>query len=398
MNKALFSSPRVRRGFLAGLACCLGSFAWAQPVRPVVGKETTITMAAGDNLYKLGIRYNLAIEHFCYANHIPVKMDFPAGRELLVPLSRILPSNPPANGVVVNLPERGLFLFRDGKFVQFYPVAIGQPGRFSTPTGNAEIVCRVKNPTWMPPEWAGLGNETVVPAGPANPLGDRWIGLSMPGLGFHSTNNPTSVGQAASHGCMRMYPDSVHDLFERVETGMPVRIEYEPVKLGQGEDGSLYLEILPDVYGRKPLLEECHRVLKLAGVEGWISDTQLQKWCAAPSGRPEILADANVSVAVSGQTLDQPAVGLLTSGGLFVQVDAFRKAGFVTQYDGERKQLSLAKGNQQVICSVGQADAGDDGPKAALIGGVSYVSARDVLSRFSMPVQWDKMNRRLDLP
>ena len=383
---------------LSILAAPLG----AQPVRPVVGKETTITAARGDNLYNLGLRYGLAIEHFAFANHVPIRLDYPVGQKLLVPQARVLPDNPPTEGIVVNLPERGLFLFREGKFEKFYPIAIGQPGRFSTPVGNCEIVSRVKNPTWMPPEWAGLGAETIVPAGPANPLGDRWIGLSMRGVGFHSTNQPTSIGQAASHGCMRMYPDSVHDLFERVVVGMPVRVEYEPVKLGRGEDGSLYLTIFPDVYGRKPLLDEVRRVLSQAGLEGWVSDVKIRNLVSSPSGRPEVIADGNVSVAVSGETLETPGLGLLTGAGLFIQAEAFRRAGFQIQYDGERKLLSLQKGEQQVTCSMSSqpADSYAEGglPRGLLISGVSYVSAREVLTRFNLPVLWDRANRRLDLP
>ena len=391
----------MHRLFLGAALAALIGFGpvLGQTLRPVVGKDTTITVAAGENLYSLGLRYGLAIEHFAFANHIPVKLDYPVGKSLLVPQARVLPSNPPASGVVVNLPERGLFLFRDGQFDKFYPIAIGQPGRFATPMGGASIVSRVKDPTWMPPEWAGMG-ETVVPAGPGNPLGDRWIGLSMPGVGFHSTNQPTSIGAAASHGCMRMYPQMVHDLFERVLVGMPVRIEYEPVKLGRDEDGSLFIVIFPDVYGRKPLLEEARRVLSEAGLGGWVSEDQLKAWVANPSGRPEVFADGRVDVAVAGES--QPGLGLLTNSGLFVQVEAFRKAGFQTQYDGERKLLSLQKGQLQVTCSLGSlaADSYADGGMArgVLIGGVSYVSARDVLSRMSLPVQWDKANRRLDLP
>jgi L,D-transpeptidase ErfK/SrfK len=393
-----------RRGFHWGLLAwaVLTAPVWGQPVRPVVGKEETVVVSPGENLYQLGMRYSLAIEHFAFANHVPIRMDYPAGQKLLVPLARVLPNNPPSDGIVVNLPERGLFLFREGKFDKFFPIAIGQPGRFSTPMGSSEIVSRVKNPTWMPPEWAGLGPETVVPAGPANPLGDRWIGLSLPGVGFHSTNQPTSIGQAASHGCMRMYPDSVHDLFERVTVGMSVRIEYEPVKVGRGEDGSLYLTVFPDVYGRKPLFEETRRVLAQAGLGDWVIDSKLKSLIANPSGRPEVIADANVSVAVAGETLENPAIGLLTSGGLFIQAEALRRAGYQTQYDGDRKILSLKKDDQEVNCSMG-SDAVDleaEGglAKGVLIDGVSYVSAREVLTRFNVPIQWDKANRRLDLP
>ena len=55
--------------------------------------------------------------------------------------------------------------------------------------------------------------------GPDNPLGDRWIGWSLKGFGFHSTIAPNSIGSAASHGCVRLYPEAAHLLFDLVKKG-----------------------------------------------------------------------------------------------------------------------------------------------------------------------------------
>jgi hypothetical protein len=62
----------------------------------------------------------------------------------------------------------------------------------------------------------------MVAAGPANPLGTRWMGLGYKGYGIHGTNMPLSIGKAASHGCIRMRNQDVEDLFERVQIGDPV--------------------------------------------------------------------------------------------------------------------------------------------------------------------------------
>ncbi|MEW6283032.1 MAG: L,D-transpeptidase, partial [Candidatus Eremiobacterota bacterium] len=157
----------------------LATCAAAQPLRPLAGQDQTATSAPGDNLYALARPRRLALEHLAFANRLPVSLEpLKAGTTLVVPGRRILPGSPPADGLVLNLPERGVFLFRDGAFQGFYPVAIGMPG-WNTPVGDFKIAVRTVNPTWDPPGWAGGG--PPVPPGPANPLGDRWMGLGYRG-------------------------------------------------------------------------------------------------------------------------------------------------------------------------------------------------------------------------
>lgn len=126
--------------------------------------------------------------------------------------------------IVVDLSDRTLRLYRDGRVVLRYRVAVGQPA-YPTPTGDYEIVNMQKDPTWMPPDspWAaGLG---PIPPGPGNPLGTRWIGTSAPAVGIHGTYADSSIGTAASHGCIRMHIEDVEALYEQVEVGMPVRFK-----------------------------------------------------------------------------------------------------------------------------------------------------------------------------
>ena len=94
--------------------------------------------------------------------------------------------------IVVSLPDRKIALFEDGKVVKVYPIAVGKQSTPS-PNGSFHIVSRVVKPTWYRPG-------KVVPSGPANPLGTRWMGLGYKGYGIHGTNRPKSIGKAASHG------------------------------------------------------------------------------------------------------------------------------------------------------------------------------------------------------
>ena len=122
------------------------------------------------------------------------------------------PANVPATRrIVVSIPEHKLALIENGEIVRIYSVAVGAPVSPS-PVGTFSIVNRVSNPTYYKPG-------TVVGAGPANPIGTRWIGLSAKGFGIHGTNQPASIGHAKSHGCIRLRNRDVEDLFERVRAG-----------------------------------------------------------------------------------------------------------------------------------------------------------------------------------
>jgi lipoprotein-anchoring transpeptidase ErfK/SrfK len=125
--------------------------------------------------------------------------------------------------IVVSLSQFKLSLIRGGKVVKTYPIAIGQAA-YPTPTGDYEIIQKQVDPTWFPPSspWAeGLG---PIPPGPGNPLGTRWIGTSAPAIGIHGTYAPSSIGTAASHGCMRMHIADVEELYDEVSLGMKVSI------------------------------------------------------------------------------------------------------------------------------------------------------------------------------
>jgi lipoprotein-anchoring transpeptidase ErfK/SrfK len=125
--------------------------------------------------------------------------------------------------IVIHRAARRLYLYRNTTLVRRFPIAVGMPGH-ATPLGRYRVIVKEKNPTWNPPDspWAeGLG---PIPPGVSNPLGTRWIGTSAPAIGIHGTPVPSSVGTAASHGCIRMYMSDVEWLFERVHVGTPVVI------------------------------------------------------------------------------------------------------------------------------------------------------------------------------
>ncbi len=127
--------------------------------------------------------------------------------------------------VTVNRSTFELKLWRNLELAKSYTVAIGAVG-FDTPTGEYSIQNKAVDPIWTVPdrEWAGdLAGETV-PGGVAeNPLKARWLGI-YDGAGIHGTDDTSSLGSAASHGCVRMAVPDVVELYDEVPVGTPIYI------------------------------------------------------------------------------------------------------------------------------------------------------------------------------
>jgi len=159
-----------------------------------------------------------------------------------------------ADGVVLNIPQRMLFVMREGDVAAQYPVAVGTRS-WPTYIGPFTIVVKETDPVWDVPvsiqdeqRQQGKPVLTRVLPGPTNPLGTYWLGLSEPGYGIHGTNAPASIGKFATHGCIRMRADDIEDLFARVEVGMPGVSIYEPLIVAVVKR-ELWLEAHRDVYG-----------------------------------------------------------------------------------------------------------------------------------------------------
>jgi len=123
--------------------------------------------------------------------------------------------------IVVSLSERQIYVYQGDRLQISYPAAIGQ-GTWETPTGEFQVTQMQENPVWQHP----ITGELFQP-GPKNPLGERWIGFWSDGynqIGFHGTNQESLIGQAVSHGCVRMYNQDIQDLFERIQLGTSVTV------------------------------------------------------------------------------------------------------------------------------------------------------------------------------
>jgi L,D-transpeptidase ErfK/SrfK len=175
----------------------------------------------------------------------------PAGEKLSIPTEWVLPSVK-AKGIVINVPELRLYLFfNDIHMVKTYPIGIGVLDA-PTPLGRFTIIEKTKNPTWnIPLSLQAEYGRQWMPPGPDNPLGAYRLRLSNYDVGIHGTNIPWGIGRLVSHGCIRLYPEDIEELFALVKVGTPVEIIYEPIKIGFKE-GHIFVEVHPDLYNEIP--------------------------------------------------------------------------------------------------------------------------------------------------
>lgn len=154
-------------------------------------------ISRGDTLAIIARIFNVTVQQLINANPGINPYGLYVGQVICIPAA------PSAVRITISIAAKTLSLYREGRFVRSYPVATGKP-RTPTPRGTFTIV-----------------NKQVNPGGP---FGTRWMGLSKPHYGIHGTNNPASIGTAASNGCVRMYNDDVNDLFNQVPVGAVVII------------------------------------------------------------------------------------------------------------------------------------------------------------------------------
>jgi lipoprotein-anchoring transpeptidase ErfK/SrfK len=142
-------------------------------------------------------------------------------------LSKVFRNDPPAE-IVVNLSARELSVLEDGEVTHTYGIAVGRPSH-PTPTGHFRTGGIDWNPSWTPPPVGWARDKTYQPPGsPDNPMRGVKIYFRAPYYFIHGTNDPGSIGEAASHGCIRMTEGAAVDLAHWIEDhggSVPMTIE-----------------------------------------------------------------------------------------------------------------------------------------------------------------------------
>jgi len=220
----------------------------------VAGGEKEIEIDKPTSVDRLALEQGVRWVTVARENGLKKPYKLKPGMVLKINNTHIVPTEV-QNGLVINLPELHLYYFQNGAYQRRYALAVGKPS-WPTPTGTYKIWEKRKNPTWnVPPsiqeEMEEMGQEVVtkVLPGPKNPLGKFYLGTTASGVGIHATNRPWSVGYFVSHGCIRMLPHEIEQLFPQIEVGTPVKIIYRPIKLALTPQGRVYLEAIPNIYG-----------------------------------------------------------------------------------------------------------------------------------------------------
>ncbi|HEY9727345.1 MAG TPA: L,D-transpeptidase [Chroococcales cyanobacterium] len=151
------------------------------------------------------------------------QLQWPLGTTSTNPVSEKIDPKTLSSGthLVIKLSDRRVYVYQNRKLKASYPVAIGKAG-WETPTGNYKVMDMQPHPVWEHP-WTG----EVILEGPKNPLGARWIAFWTDGhnsIGFHGTPAEQLVGQAVSHGCVRMRNRDIVALYDQVKLGTPVTV------------------------------------------------------------------------------------------------------------------------------------------------------------------------------
>jgi lipoprotein-anchoring transpeptidase ErfK/SrfK len=125
--------------------------------------------------------------------------------------------------IIIDTPNRFLFLVEPGGVARRYGIGVGRPG-FAW-AGAKEITAKREWPDWRPPpEMLARRPDlpTFMAGGPENPLGARAMYLGSSLYRIHGSNEPWTIGSAVSSGCIRMRNEDVIDLYSRVKVGTRV--------------------------------------------------------------------------------------------------------------------------------------------------------------------------------
>ena len=218
----------------------------------MVGRSQVYIARYEDTLPDIARRFGMGIAELRIANP-GVDTWLPGeGAAIRLPSRFILP-DAPRSGLVINVAEMRVYYYPKGApVVHTWPISIGRVG-WETPLGETSIVRKKARPIWYPPDSireesarSGTTLPRAVGPGPDNPLGSHALYLGFPQYLIHGTNKPFSIGMRVSHGCVRMYPEHIVELFELLEPGTPVTLVHQGVKAGWAGD-ELYVEVHPNV-------------------------------------------------------------------------------------------------------------------------------------------------------
>lgn len=255
-----------------------GAATWTLPPPDIdiFGQVRTTQASRSETLLDIARQYDIGQIEILLANPNVDRWLPEDGSTVILPSRYIIPQGQ-RKGLLLNLPEMRIYYFPEPKkgekpLIITHPVGIGRMD-WVTPLGISKIVEKKKDPTWIPPKSLQMdriaNGETpypsIVPPGPTNPLGRHAMRLSI-GSGsylIHGTIKPFGVGMRVSAGCVRMYPEDIEALFDKVPIGTQVQIVNQPIKLGWQLD-SLFIELHPPLEEDQEKYSNYHSIVAAA--------------------------------------------------------------------------------------------------------------------------------------
>ncbi len=269
---------------MAALLLC--AFAKSQPALAGVyarpgdsfGQTHYYVIRNDESLIEIARTFNVGYNEIVAANPGIDPFTPPPDTAVIIPSTWILPDMAEKPGIVINIPEMRLYVFQEHgtSGVLSFPVGIGGAGR-ATPLGRFTIIDKIVHPSWYVPRSIRRARPklpAIVPPGRDNPMGSHALRLSKRTILIHGTNRPFSIGRQATHGCIRLYPEDIARLFQLVQTGTPVTIIDQPVKITEW-NGQVYVE----THGSHSanLLEPARKLLRGKGLYEKTDETLLKR-------------------------------------------------------------------------------------------------------------------------
>ncbi len=316
---AAWSLPRVAFGWSDDEFSKRPLYAYPLPTGRdnIIGNLITYQIQKGDTLLDVGRWFGVTAPEISSANG---KIDWwtpPVGKNIILPDEHILPDTPRV-GIILNIPEMRIYYYYPSPLgpvlgrenikraafklpkssihpdvVYTFPVGLGRFD-WKTPIGAFTVRGKTRNPTWVVPqdiyeehlERDGEADHMIPGGDPDNPLGHYRLELTLPEYALHGTNVPWGVGMEVSHGCVRLYPEDIERLFNKVKVGTPGEFVYQPIKFGWRGD-ALYVEVHDDLYGRYPgLWALAQSEVQRRGLQDQVDMQKLEKAVEAKTGIP----------------------------------------------------------------------------------------------------------------
>ena len=182
----------------------------------VADKAKMPSMAYASIIEMLGEKFHMHVNYLRVLNR---NSSFAVGGQITV-VDTGSPAQMMADHIEASTSQKMLYAYDANKqLLAAYPATIGSSDTPS-PSGTHSIAVVVPDPNYT---WSHEGESYILPAGPNNPVGSVWLGLSKDSYGIHGSPDPEGISRQSSHGCVRLTNWDARELMDNVKVGVSVK-------------------------------------------------------------------------------------------------------------------------------------------------------------------------------